>query len=369
MASSIKLVVKPTAGGEKIELENIDATIEVAELKTKLAEHCSIPAGEQRLIFKGQILKDERTLESYSASLGRGSQVLGRRETFTCRQCITSLRRLLLRCRRHRQRQRIAPCSWAPSRKRAEVRAVGARSIQRQVLPSPPCSMEHATGDLRNSWAGTLPTLTCCSAATSGASPAAATAGVGADSVPANPLVSGGWWGHGAALCHASPPAPMAAPGVRLHITRLPLLRQSSRPAAGRTSRAVWHAGPDAHRLMSRLCSWRSQGLPADMSAMMNHPMTQVIMNNPQLMQTMLNSNPAVQQARPPRGRTRVPCVWQRLQSAWCRGGWCCWGGGCERMEQRCLPATCRDEFVARLSCTPAARHPTPRRSSNLTRS
>jgi hypothetical protein len=61
----LTLVIKPTAGGDKITLTDIEASISVEELKSRLAEQCSLPASEQRLIFKGQILKDERTVESY----------------------------------------------------------------------------------------------------------------------------------------------------------------------------------------------------------------------------------------------------------------------------------------------------------------
>lgn len=64
----IKIVVKPTAGGNKIEKE-IETEFTIEEVKTALADDCSIPATEQRLIYKGQILKDERTVESYGACL------------------------------------------------------------------------------------------------------------------------------------------------------------------------------------------------------------------------------------------------------------------------------------------------------------
>jgi ubiquilin len=63
----VRLTVKPTAGGNKIELDTgLEKT--VLELKEELAPSCSIPATEQRLVWRGQILKDERSLESYGAS-------------------------------------------------------------------------------------------------------------------------------------------------------------------------------------------------------------------------------------------------------------------------------------------------------------
>lgn len=90
--SAITIIVKPTAGGEKFQVvASTDDTI--AELKTKVrtfcmeygmppfarprflmplsclqvAEKCSIVAAEQRLIYKGQVLKDERDIKSYGA--------------------------------------------------------------------------------------------------------------------------------------------------------------------------------------------------------------------------------------------------------------------------------------------------------------
>jgi len=61
---SIRIVVKPTAGGNKIDKE-VDTSCTILEVKEQLADQANIPATEQRLIYKGQILKDERTVESY----------------------------------------------------------------------------------------------------------------------------------------------------------------------------------------------------------------------------------------------------------------------------------------------------------------
>lgn len=68
----VKLVIKPTAGGDKLEVDvELDKTVE--ELKQAIeAKGCSIPATEQRLVWRGQILKDERTLESYNGEWGCG---------------------------------------------------------------------------------------------------------------------------------------------------------------------------------------------------------------------------------------------------------------------------------------------------------
>lgn len=70
------LHVKPTAGGDKLLLEDVDLTITVQEFKDELAKDCSMPAAEQRLIFKGQILKDERTLDSYGEDGGGAQRML-----------------------------------------------------------------------------------------------------------------------------------------------------------------------------------------------------------------------------------------------------------------------------------------------------
>lgn len=67
--ASMRVIVKPTAGGDKITLETVEPSSTVMEVKEKLSEQCSIPATEQRLIYKGQILKDERTVESYGTCL------------------------------------------------------------------------------------------------------------------------------------------------------------------------------------------------------------------------------------------------------------------------------------------------------------
>jgi ubiquilin len=64
----VKIVVKPTAGGNKIEKE-VEPEATIFEVKEQLAEQANIPATEQRLIYKGQILKDERTVESYGECL------------------------------------------------------------------------------------------------------------------------------------------------------------------------------------------------------------------------------------------------------------------------------------------------------------
>ena len=51
-------------GGDKLSLE-VTPKQTVAELKAAVATKCDIPAENQRLIYKGQVLKDEKTVEDY----------------------------------------------------------------------------------------------------------------------------------------------------------------------------------------------------------------------------------------------------------------------------------------------------------------
>lgn len=64
--SSFTVHLKTTTGGEKI---SVDVTNEmtIAEVKAAVANKADIPAENQRLIYKGQVLKDDRTVESYGA--------------------------------------------------------------------------------------------------------------------------------------------------------------------------------------------------------------------------------------------------------------------------------------------------------------
>lgn len=52
------------SSGSKFSVKvNLDST--VGSFKSILVQHANIPAENQRLIYKGRILKDEQTLESY----------------------------------------------------------------------------------------------------------------------------------------------------------------------------------------------------------------------------------------------------------------------------------------------------------------
>ena len=50
--------------GDKYKVE-IEASSEVSQFKKAVEEVTSIPADSQRLIYKGHVLKDTRTVESY----------------------------------------------------------------------------------------------------------------------------------------------------------------------------------------------------------------------------------------------------------------------------------------------------------------
>lgn len=66
--SSIKVTIKPTSGGDKFQAE-IETSATVRELKEEVARKCDTPADQQRLIYKGQVLKDDKTAESYGMLL------------------------------------------------------------------------------------------------------------------------------------------------------------------------------------------------------------------------------------------------------------------------------------------------------------
>lgn len=62
--ASFVLVVKPTTGGDKFSVD-VTSSMTVVELKEQVQTKTDIPSAEQRLIYKGQVLKDERTVDSY----------------------------------------------------------------------------------------------------------------------------------------------------------------------------------------------------------------------------------------------------------------------------------------------------------------
>jgi hypothetical protein len=63
MVATITITIK-CSNAEKAEVET-ESSATVAEFKSLVAAKLSIPAENQRLIYKGRILKDESTLEQY----------------------------------------------------------------------------------------------------------------------------------------------------------------------------------------------------------------------------------------------------------------------------------------------------------------
>ncbi len=66
--TAFQIKIKPTSGGANIVVETSSAK-SIADLKDAVALEASIPAAEQRLIYKGQVLKNERTVESYGEAV------------------------------------------------------------------------------------------------------------------------------------------------------------------------------------------------------------------------------------------------------------------------------------------------------------
>ncbi|XP_064953880.1 ubiquitin domain-containing protein DSK2a-like isoform X1 [Musa acuminata AAA Group] len=62
-AAAVTVHVRSSSGSKFSVQTALDST--VAALKAALVEKCNIPVEQQRLIYKGRILKDEQTLESY----------------------------------------------------------------------------------------------------------------------------------------------------------------------------------------------------------------------------------------------------------------------------------------------------------------
>ena len=68
--NEITVFLKPTYGGDKFPCE-IEPSQSVKELKEVVASQSSpqVAVEDQRLIYKGQVLKDERTVESYGKTV------------------------------------------------------------------------------------------------------------------------------------------------------------------------------------------------------------------------------------------------------------------------------------------------------------
>ena len=62
--SKFTVAVKPTQGGDRFNVE-VSSESSVSEFKEEVNRVREVPVAEQRIIYKGQVLKDERTVGSY----------------------------------------------------------------------------------------------------------------------------------------------------------------------------------------------------------------------------------------------------------------------------------------------------------------
>lgn len=73
MSDSINIVIKPT-GQSSDKPDRFTVTVKsdatILQLKEEVGNHCEIAAEQQRLIYKGQIMKDHQTITDYGTSLG-----------------------------------------------------------------------------------------------------------------------------------------------------------------------------------------------------------------------------------------------------------------------------------------------------------
>ncbi|KAG2389011.1 hypothetical protein C9374_014411 [Naegleria lovaniensis] len=68
-----KLKMKVTircSNGDTFSIDNVDIDNTVEEFKQVVANHSNIPASDQRLIYRGKVLKDQATLKSYNVEEG-----------------------------------------------------------------------------------------------------------------------------------------------------------------------------------------------------------------------------------------------------------------------------------------------------------
>ena len=70
--SGFTIYLKATTGGDKIAVD-VRNDMTIGEMKAAVAEKADVPAENQRLIYKGQVLKDERTVESYGGQPDEGT--------------------------------------------------------------------------------------------------------------------------------------------------------------------------------------------------------------------------------------------------------------------------------------------------------
>lgn len=70
MSDTVTIVIKPTGqSSDKPDRFSVSVATEltVLQVKEEVANNCDLAADEQRLIYKGQILKDHETVAHYGA--------------------------------------------------------------------------------------------------------------------------------------------------------------------------------------------------------------------------------------------------------------------------------------------------------------
>lgn len=70
--SKFTVAVKPTQGGDRFNVE-VSSESSVSEFKEEVNRVREVPVAEQRIIYKGQVLKDERTVGSYGEDIARAA--------------------------------------------------------------------------------------------------------------------------------------------------------------------------------------------------------------------------------------------------------------------------------------------------------
>ena len=68
-AEEVSVNIRCSNGSKFAVRTSLDST--VSAFKALVAQNCDVPADQQRLIYKGRILKDDQTLVSYGTSICR----------------------------------------------------------------------------------------------------------------------------------------------------------------------------------------------------------------------------------------------------------------------------------------------------------
>lgn len=112
-AAPATLHIRGTSGNKFAVRADLGAT--VGEFKAAVAESCDVPAPQQRLIYKGRILKDDQTLASYGAcvcSLPPSLRSLGFGATSCSLFCVADDVVSWVRCLRCVGLPMVVPLCW-----------------------------------------------------------------------------------------------------------------------------------------------------------------------------------------------------------------------------------------------------------------